>query len=60
MECENDKIAGGVSQDTGTTAEELVKRRDGDFDDRTQATKEARAKVKDRAQTVNPFGGMKS
>lgn len=59
MECENDKIAGGVSQDSGTTAEELVERRDGKYADKVFDSRDARSNVKERANTVNPFAGVK-
>ena len=51
----NQQIANGVNQDTGTTAEELIKRRDGEYKDQVQDAAESRSRVPVRKDTVKPF-----
>jgi hypothetical protein len=53
---DNEQIASGVSQSSGTTAEELVKRKQGEYADPVGD----KAVPKDQQKsTVNPFSGVK-
>lgn len=56
MNSENEQLASSVSQSTGTTVEELVKRKSGDYADNVGE----KAVPKDQQKsTVNPFSGVK-
>ena len=59
METKNEAMARPVSQGSGVTIDEIVKREEGEYKDEALEATEKAAGLSQSPSTCNPFGGLK-